>query len=492
MKLSMSMLAWYMRDYHPICSVKSDMVSIGGIRFLTGDSMVLSPDYLYLGTADHFFADPKFQGVYVAVHCQSFLLFYDCEYDALLNMILSAIDFYEKWELMLGTAAAEHAPLQRFMELAEQVMDDFMVVCNLETELLASTQVKPEDIKGTTWEYFFENKKVSQMSLNSVILDREGKQIQKKRHLEPYITKSANPNICDKINMFLYQDKEAIAYLSVNQNACSHTEMEMQLIPVIAEYILMASEFTSGQSFSRSSVRFFVDLINGIEPEEDLLKHYQEKMAVPLFRIVYFINKRRNDVIYLRTFLKFLRSHNVICCEYKNGIAALFDDSNGAAPAAKELIALSGFSGLCCGVSVSSGDFLAIGRQIRQAVFVTEQVGCKEGVFCCEDYAFRYMLNVLLQDESVPFLLHPAIEKLYNYDRINQSELLFTLKLYLDNNKNLQKTLEALNIHRSTLKYRIQRIEDIIGLNLGNTEDEEYLRLSVWMKFYDESEFPVG
>lgn len=102
------------------------------------------------------------------------------------------------------------------------------------------------------------------------------------------------------------------------------------------------------------------------------------------------------------------------------------------------------------------------------------------------------MLNVLLQDESVPFLFHPAIEKLHRYDRENQSELLFTLKLYLDNNKNLQKTLEALSIHRSTLKYRLQRIEDIIGMSLGDTEEEDYLRLSVWMKFYEESEFSAG
>lgn len=487
MKLSMSMLAWYMREYHPVCSIKNDIVSIGGIRFLTGDFMMLSPDYLYLGMADYFFADPKFQGVYVAVHGQSFLLFYDCEYDTLLNTIFSAIDFYEKWELRLGVAAAEHAPLQRFMELTEQVMDDFMVVCNLETELLASTKVKPEDIRGTTWEYFFANKKVSLLSMNSTILDGEGKLIRKKKYFDPYIAKSTNPNTCDKIIMYLYQDGEAVAYLSVNQNAGSHTEMEMQLIPVIAGYMLMASEFTSSESAARSTIRFFSDLINGVVPEDELLAHYQEKMAISLFRIVYVVNKRRSDMIYLRTFLKFLRSHNVICCEYRNGIAALFSDSSGVEETVRELIAMSGFSGICCGISASSGDFLAVNRQIRQAFFVTEQVDCTEGVFCCEDYAFRYMLNVLLQDESAPFLLHPAIEKLYNYDQENQSELLFTLKLYLDNNKNLQKTLEALNIHRSTLKYRIQRIENIIGMNLGNTEEDDYLRLSVWMKFYEET-----
>lgn len=493
MKLSMFMLAWYMREYHPVCSIKNDMVSIGGIRFLMGDSISLSPDYLYLGTADNFFADPKFQDVYVAVHCQSFLLFYDCEYDTLLNTILSAIDFYDKWELCLSMAAAENAPLRRFMELVEQVMDDFMVVCNMETELLAATQVKSEDIKGTTWEYFFENKKVSQLSMNSQVMDSEGRLLQKNGYFDPCVIKSTNPNTSDMIIMYLQQDGEAVAYLSVNQVAGSHMEMEMQLIPVIAEYLLMASEFTSSESSARSTIRFFADLIDGIEPDDDLLNHYQEKMSLSLFRTVYFVNKRRRDIVYQRTFLKFLRAHNVVCCEYQNGIAALLDDFDGEGVVKiKELVYMSGFCGLCCGVSVSSGDFHSIGTQIRQAVFVTEQVNCREGIFCCEDYAFRYMLNVLLQDESVPFLFHPAIEKLYNYDRDNQSELLFTLKLYLDNNKNLQKTLEALNIHRSTLKYRLQRIEDIIGMNLGSSEDEDYLRLSVWMKFYEESEFSIG
>ena len=485
MKLSMYMLAWYMREYHPVCSIKNDRISIGGIRFLTGESVLLSPEYLYLGNADHFFADPRFHGVYVAVHCQSYFLFCGCEYDTLLNTILSAIDFYDRWEQMLRAVAADRAPLGRFMELAEQVMDDFMVVCNLETELLAATSVNSEEIKGTTWEYFFRNKKVSRISLNSKIFVGAGEQIPKNGYFNPCVIKSDNPNTCDKIIMYLQQDGEAVAYLSVNQTAHSHTEMEMQMIPVIAGYLLLAEEFTSGESPVRSRASFLADLLNGVRPDKDLIERYRIKMAVSVFRIAYILNRRRGDRIFSRTFIKFLRVQDIVCCEYQEGIAALIDDGGGR-DAIKELIVRSGLCGLCCGVSVSSGDFDTINQQIRQAVFAAEQAECGEGIFYCEDYAFPYMLNVLLQDESVPFLLHPAIEKLYHYDRENQSELLITLKIYLEKNKNLQKTLEALNIHRSTLKYRIQRIESMIGMSLGDTEEEAYLRLSMWMKFYRE------
>ena len=93
------------------------------------------------------------------------------------------------------------------------------------------------------------------------------------------------------------------------------------------------------------------------------------------------------------------------------------------------------------------------------------------------------MESSLKKDESAAFLLHPAIERLSEYDSENQNELLLTLNEYLKQNKNQQKTLEVLQIHRSTLKYRLQRITDLTGIRLDDPKEEAYLRLSMLLKF---------
>ncbi len=63
-------------------------------------------------------------------------------------------------------------------------------------------------------------------------------------------------------------------------------------------------------------------------------------------------------------------------------------------------------------------------------------------------------------------------------DRENESELYNTLHIYLQNEKNAAKTAQVLFIHRSTLFYRLDKIKKLLELNLENSEELLYLRLS--------------
>lgn len=57
---------------------------------------------------------------------------------------------------------------------------------------------------------------------------------------------------------------------------------------------------------------------------------------------------------------------------------------------------------------------------------------------------------------------------LIKYDKDNNSELIKTLKIYLNNNCNIIKTAEELNSHRNTIKYRLNRIEEITNEDLSD------------------------
>ncbi|MGI9861696.1 PucR family transcriptional regulator ligand-binding domain-containing protein [Moorella naiadis] len=55
------------------------------------------------------------------------------------------------------------------------------------------------------------------------------------------------------------------------------------------------------------------------------------------------------------------------------------------------------------------------------------------------------------------------LKDLIDYDRKNHTDLLSTLKIYLDHNCNLKKTAPALFLHPNTIKYRINKIREILG-----------------------------
>ncbi len=56
-----------------------------------------------------------------------------------------------------------------------------------------------------------------------------------------------------------------------------------------------------------------------------------------------------------------------------------------------------------------------------------------------------------------------------------------TLETYLALNQNKQQTAAALFVHRHTLKYRLNRIEKITGLQLQNPNHRILLQLAIYI-----------
>ncbi|WP_053202684.1 helix-turn-helix domain-containing protein [Jiangella muralis] len=68
---------------------------------------------------------------------------------------------------------------------------------------------------------------------------------------------------------------------------------------------------------------------------------------------------------------------------------------------------------------------------------------------------------------------------LLRYDAESHSELTRTLRTYLDHGGSYDETAAALIIHRSTLRYRLQRIRDLTGLDLGDPDIRLNLHVAV-------------
>ena len=94
-----------------------------------------------------------------------------------------------------------------------------------------------------------------------------------------------------------------------------------------------------------------------------------------------------------------------------------------------------------------------------------------------EDSVTAYLISMLKKVDG-GVLKHPCLEMLQNYDRRYGSKLYETLYLYLKNERKLSKTMEELDVPRSTLLNRLRRIDELLDLQLDQPEVRLHILLS--------------
>jgi carbohydrate diacid regulator len=86
-------------------------------------------------------------------------------------------------------------------------------------------------------------------------------------------------------------------------------------------------------------------------------------------------------------------------------------------------------------------------------------------------------------DESNIYFSRELLEKLGE-----NSEIIQTLEAFFNFNMSLTQTSKHLNIHRNTLVYRLDRINDTLGLDPRNFDDAVQIKLAIlFNKFVENS-----
>ncbi len=96
---------------------------------------------------------------------------------------------------------------------------------------------------------------------------------------------------------------------------------------------------------------------------------------------------------------------------------------------------------------------------------------------------YRILLDTFERDpEEIRALYEETIGPVDAYDTANGTQLTRTLAIYFRNNENLTQTAGDLHAHRHTIRYRLEKIAEINGLNVFETEHKERLGLGLKAK----------
>jgi sugar diacid utilization regulator len=129
-----------------------------------------------------------------------------------------------------------------------------------------------------------------------------------------------------------------------------------------------------------------------------------------------------------------------------------------------------------------AGDPVDLHRAGAEAVLaanVAEARGAQELAFE-ETGSYRLLLPAMIDDPAELRRFHEeTIAPLVAYDEQYETELVRTLETFLDADGNVGQTAERLFTHRHTIRYRLERVRELTGLDVSSTDGRERLGLGL-------------
>ena len=97
-----------------------------------------------------------------------------------------------------------------------------------------------------------------------------------------------------------------------------------------------------------------------------------------------------------------------------------------------------------------------------------------------ETGAYRLLLSAMSEDPAeLQRFYAETVEPLVAYDEQYETDLVQTVEAFLDADGNVAGTAQRLFTHRHTIRYRLERVKELSGLDVGSTDGREKLSLGL-------------
>ena len=135
-------------------------------------------------------------------------------------------------------------------------------------------------------------------------------------------------------------------------------------------------------------------------------------------------------------------------------------------------------------IAADAGDLARAANEALLAANVAEgDTAAEDGhrVLAFDDTgAYRLLLSAMSEDPAeLQRFYAETIEPLVAYDDQYETDLVVTVEAFLDADGNVAGTAQRLFTHRHTIRYRLERVRELSGLDVGSTDGREKLSLGL-------------
>ena len=122
-------------------------------------------------------------------------------------------------------------------------------------------------------------------------------------------------------------------------------------------------------------------------------------------------------------------------------------------------------------VSLENADFSALYNHAMLSLHYCENSKDNTYRFTYRDTKILRIISALQKNEDIRQMAFDMVNKLLDYDKNSDIDLMGTLIEFINCNYNTSLTARKLHIHRQSLLYRLDKIESVTSMSLQSRKD---------------------
>lgn len=415
----------------------------------------------------------------------------------LFNEIQRLFDYYDQWEKKISDLVSQGSSIQELLDESFRIFHNPIIVSSADYFVIGYSSIidTKEELS-------------SLVDLESVIKSSDeyqnGKRILSQRkkqgayYLPEYITGAKTL----RVNIF---ENDSYAYQVMMVEILSRFEpYDGALLEHLTGYIKLA---VAKQMILQTDMGYRLDRIlsdilsNPGQDRKIVEQSFSEFGWLPGHR--YFcINLKVNSLDWENMTIRFICKHmegmlgksSSCAFQYENNIA-IFVNLTLLEGSVKDVLEKSIYflrdTFLKAGISNEFTGFEQIHFYYRQAAIALE-VGNRRNPYkwmhYFQDIALLYLLEQSKGELPAQLVYSRKILDLKQFDKEYNTDYFHTLTLYIKNHLNAVQTAKQLYIHRSTFLYRMEKIKEIVNLDLEDYDTLLYLMMTLRMMELDGAE----
>lgn len=297
----------------------------------------------------------------------------------------------------------------------------------------------------------------------------------------------------DQLVYKIKDNGKPVAYLKVLALNKPISDSDLEIVEALGNsilYFLLESTNTYTPS-SPLAESFLIALLNEKLYDKDAIEERIHQFNIKLYDyisvIVVELTKEYmqdiNKIYVLKRVLQNFLARNTIVY-YKGFLVAIFDtktDSVFTESDFQQFNVLLEKQNCRAGISYSSKNLYSLPEQFSQAVAALNtawKLHRKERVIRYCDYLLPHIFLNYADRGSLNYLIHPALKDILKLDTDKQKLFLETIRGYIENGTEMSVAAKKMYLNYNTLKYRVNRIVEMTGLDFGDSQTIFQLHLS--------------
>lgn len=410
-----------------------------------------------------------------------------------MELVQSVFDFYQDWIDEIKQQLADFH-YQKVIDLSWNVFHNPILLFNGNHQVLAMSRCYPEQEMGAEWSYMKEFGYPSMENFQSM----RSNSLRDVEHAQLFaFSKTSAMNAMS--SPIRFQDK-ICGRLTILEKDRAFNQGDVELMNILVNELRLplAEQKSEDQSLSEVNFDCLGNLLDGtgtnIQSLTFLLSYlkWHENDYYKIYKIK--IQEQADTLpVKERFFLETLRRNTSGCCvlkREKGGELYVVQNLhlNPGSVIKDSLLNLSQYNRFFLTESLEFQGIYHLNFLREQADYAMELSFLyqspshrKDFAHICisfYDCAMEYLITSGNLGKSM-YALHPDILRLWRKREKDNDDKLDTYICYLENGRSLKKTAEQLHLHRNTLVYRINKVQESLHYQSNNLYTMDYIRLSI-------------